>query len=213
MNKKRVHSCLFPSFGDFEDEVSVSVFFSGCNMRCRMCFNANVVVEPPRMSVEDVFEFVKAQVPLATAVVLLGGEPLIHPVEVLEEFLRRSRDLGLKTKLFTNGTFYEKLVRLMPLLDRVSLDVKHRLNLECYRRVSPLFTQEMLDNIIQSAEFLRRHHPHRCEFRITVCKPIHTCEDLESLRKTFPSLIVQDYVSTDSQLFKDHLELEVLRCN
>ena len=211
MNKKRVHSCLFPSFSDFEDEIAVSVFFSGCNMRCRMCFNARVVVEPPKMTLEEVLAFIESQVPLATAVVLLGGEPLVHPVEVLEEFLERVRDMGLKTKLFTNGTFYEKLVRLMPLLDRVSLDVKHRLNLECYQRVSPLFTNEMLDNIIQSAEFLRRFFPQRSEFRITVCKPIHTCEDLESLKRDFPGLIVQSYEKTDGQLFKD-FELEVLRC-
>jgi len=210
VNVKRVHSVLFPSFSDFEDEVSASVFFSGCNLRCYMCYNARVVIDPPSLTLREVLRFVESQIPLCTAVVLLGGEPLVHPSEVLVEFLKEVKSLGLRTKVFTNGTFSEKLEILLPLLDFVSIDIKHRLDLHSYKKVTPRFTQNDLENILSSIRLVRSSGvPY--EFRLTAVKPIHTCEDVEYLRAEFPELIIQSYVETDEQMFKK-FPLEELRC-
>ena len=210
MNEKRVHSVLFPSFSDFEGEISASIFFSGCNFRCYFCFNANVVVEPPKLTLEQVLEFVESQIPLCSAAVLLGGEPLLHPLAALKTFLESLKKRGLRVKLFTNGTFPDKLKALLPLLDFVSLDIKHRLNSTSYRRVTSRFTDKNLESIIASIQLLRASRvPY--EFRLTACAPIHSCEDVKALRKEFPELVVQDYCDTEEQQFKK-FPLEALRC-
>jgi len=198
MNKKRIHSVLDGSFLDFPGEVPVTVFFSGCNLRCQFCSNADVVVKPPQLTIEQVLAFIRKGGDFYSGVCLLGGEPLGQPLDVLTVFCKELKRLGLKVKVDTNGTFFDKLKALYPHIDYVAIDVKHLW--EKYELVTPI-TQEQLHNIRKSVEFVRTH-PKLYQLRTTVCAPIHTVEDLYTLKRQFPELVFQEYSLQGPQLFK-----------
>lgn len=75
------------------------------------------------MDVDEVISKISEYSEFVDALVISGGEPLLQADEV-EAVLGHARGLGLKTKLDTNGSYPGKLMRLIPLLDYVAVDVK-----------------------------------------------------------------------------------------
>lgn len=127
---------------DWYGNVSMIVFFAGCNIRCPYCQNSGLL---PLDSGEEVdLDYIEERlkigmnpVPQLDAVVFTGGEPLLQPDAVIEAAeLVKSR--GLKLMLDTNGTVYQAAERVLRtgLIDRVALDVKAPLNPEDYGVVS-----------------------------------------------------------------------------
>jgi len=82
---------------------------------------------PNPLSAHDVASAVKRlvrpQPGLHHSVALTGGEPLLH-VDFLLELLPLIGDLGLGAYLETNGTLAEELVRVLPHIDVVCMDIK-----------------------------------------------------------------------------------------
>lgn len=114
---------------DYPGKISAILFTYGCNLRCPYCHNPELVVE--KLSKEKIiphsyiFEFLQKRVGKLDAVVITGGEPLIH-VE-LETFIRDIKELGFLVKLDTNGFYPEELKSLIDkkLVDYVAMDVKY----------------------------------------------------------------------------------------
>jgi 7-carboxy-7-deazaguanine synthase len=126
-------------------ERQVFLRFVGCNLDCAYCDTPAARSEPPACRIErspgsqdfeersnplslaDLTEavrhLVKPQPGLHHSVALTGGEPLMH-IDFLLELLPRLGDLGLPAYLETNGTLADELVRLLPLLDTVCMDIK-----------------------------------------------------------------------------------------
>jgi len=72
----------------------------------------------------DLFVFLESRIGKLDAVVITGGEPLLH--NDLEDFIIKIRKMGFKIKLDTNGTSPEKLKNLIEkgLLDYIAMDIK-----------------------------------------------------------------------------------------
>lgn len=129
---------------DYPDAVSAIVFTQGCNFRCHFCYNPMLVVWDvqadeledkiplgkevrkghPRISEDDLFDFLHKRVGKLDAIVITGGEPTLHPD--LPDFIKKIRDLGFKIKLDTNGTNPDMIQRLLDaeLLDYIAMDIK-----------------------------------------------------------------------------------------
>lgn len=112
---------------DFPDHIATVLFTGGCNFRCPMCHNADLVLRPgelPDLPPEEVWAFLVRRVGLVDGVVITGGEPTLQPE--LIPFLRRVREQGLDIKLDTNGYRPDVLAALLDegLVDYVALDVK-----------------------------------------------------------------------------------------
>ena len=112
---------------DYPDHIATVVFTGGCNFRCPMCHNADLVVhagERPDLSQEQVWAFLSRRAGLVDGVVVTGGEPTLQPD--LAPFLRRVRSMGLDVKLDTNGYRPDVLAELLGevLVDYVAMDVK-----------------------------------------------------------------------------------------
>ncbi len=127
---------------DWYGNVSMVVFFAGCNIRCPYCQNSGLLPldsgeEVDLNYIEERLEIGMKPVPQLDAVVFTGGEPLLQPEAVIEaaELVKR---YGLKLMLDTNGTIYQAAERILRtgLIDRVALDVKAPLNAEDYGAVS-----------------------------------------------------------------------------
>lgn len=108
---------------DYPGKVAATIFTSGCNFRCRFCYNKDLVegtVE--EISEKEVFDFLESRKGLLEAIVICGGEPTIH--SDLPEFISKIKDLGFLVKLDTNGTNIDVLRKSIDLVDYIAMDVK-----------------------------------------------------------------------------------------
>ncbi len=134
----RIGGIVDTSTVDWYGNVSMVVFFAGCNFRCPYCQNSGFI---PTNSGEEVdLELIRRRismnmspVPSLDAVVFTGGEPTLQP-EVVLEASRLVREEGLKLMLDTNGSRSDVIEALLRegLVDRVALDVKAPLTPEDY---------------------------------------------------------------------------------
>ena len=115
------------SLVDYPGKMACTVFTSGCNFRCPFCHNASLVTHTTEeaIDVEEVKNFLKKRQGLLDALVISGGEPLIH--DGVDELARYAKSLGYFVKLDTNGTFPEKLMNLVGegIIDYVAMDIKN----------------------------------------------------------------------------------------
>ncbi len=112
---------------DFPERIATVLFTGGCNFRCPMCHNAELVLRPaalPDIPAAEVLAFLERRAGKLTGVVITGGEPTLWPA--LPDFLREVRMRGYAVKLDTNGYEPATLAALLEagLLDYVAMDVK-----------------------------------------------------------------------------------------
>lgn len=112
---------------DYPDHIATVLFSGGCNFRCPMCHNADLVAraeEMPTLPHREVWAFLSKRVGLVDGIVVTGGEPTLQ--SGLIPFLQRARELGLDVKLDTNGYLPDVLAALLRdrLVSYVAMDVK-----------------------------------------------------------------------------------------
>jgi len=106
---------------DFPGRISSILFTPGCNLRCPYCQNWRIVVDPqpPFLSESQVLEILESRRRFIDAVVITGGEPLIH--KDLPAFIRKLKDRGFAVKLDTNGFFPKMLEQCLDHVDYVAV--------------------------------------------------------------------------------------------
>lgn len=155
------------SLVDWDGHVVSVLFLGGCNLRCPFCYNGDLARDDPGLE-----ELTWAQVEPVLArrpgfldgVVLLGGEPMMHP-EVFG-LCRRIKALGLKVKVDTNGTFPYPLKRLIEeqLCDFVAMDLKSPLDTTMKRATG----REIAPPVIRRSIRVLRESGVGYEFRTTL---------------------------------------------
>ena len=99
---------------DYPGKVACTVFTAGCNFRCPFCHNASLVIDTYKneeISLEEVYSYLKKRQGILDGVCVTGGEPLIQ--HGIEEFLGNIKEMGYAVKLDTNGSFPEKLKKIV----------------------------------------------------------------------------------------------------
>ena len=165
---------------DYPGKTACTVFTGGCNFRCPYCHNASLVVgldEVEPISNDDFFTFLNKRRNILDGICITGGEPLLQPD--IETFIREIKNLGYSVKLDTNGTFPDKLIRLVDenLIDYVAMDIK---NSPQKYDVTVGLTGIDFSKIKCSVEFLLSNLINY-EFRTTVVKELHNKEDFLSI--------------------------------
>jgi pyruvate formate lyase activating enzyme len=106
---------------DYPGKVAATIFVSGCNFRCRFCYNKDLVEDNvDAISEKEVFKFLESRKGLLEAIVICGGEPTIH--QDLPEFISKIKKLGFLVKLDTNGTNLDILKKVD--VDYIAMDIK-----------------------------------------------------------------------------------------
>lgn len=108
---------------EFPGKISLVIFTGGCILKCPYCHNPELIeggspesMDKIKTEIEDARDFIDG-------VTITGGEPLIQ-CEDVRELLKFSKELGLETKLDTNGFYPERLKKVIKWTDYVALDVK-----------------------------------------------------------------------------------------
>lgn len=126
---------------DWYGNVSLVVFFAGCNFRCPYCQNSGLIPIDSGQEVDADYlrQRIKIGRSLLDAVVLTGGEPILQP-EGIEAIALMAKEFGLKLMLNTNGSRPDAIKGLLEagLVDRVALDIKAPFNATDYSKITGL---------------------------------------------------------------------------
>ncbi len=167
---------------DYPEKVACTVFTAGCNFRCPFCHNASLVIDTHRnkeISEEAFFSFLEKRRGILDGVCVTGGEPLIQ--QGIEDFLARVKELGFAVKLDTNGSFPDRLKRIVESgnVDYVAMDIKN--SPENYGRTVGIEGYD-ISGVNQSIRYLLRGNiPY--EFRTTVVREFHQRSDFEAIAR------------------------------
>lgn len=172
------------SMTDWPGVISVILFAGGCNFHCFYCHNATLAFSPDTLEDiphEYIFKKLEIMKEWIEGVVISGGEPTIYG-EGLKALLTKIKDMGFKTKLYTNGTNPELLKELVnhKLLDAISLDIKHRPGF--YNKVVGDKCKGLEEKVWKTLKYLMGVDM-ETYFRTTVIKGIHKPEDLIEIKK------------------------------
>ncbi len=165
---------------DYPGQVAATLFTGGCNFRCPFCHNRSLVFlneNDGEISQSDILDFLSKRKGILDGVAITGGEPLLHPG--IDAFIREVKKLGLKIKLDTNGSNFNKLKQLIEegLIDYVAMDIKN-----CPNKYSMTVGVENYDlsEVEKSKNYLLENHIDY-EFRTTVVSNFHEVSDFKKI--------------------------------
>lgn len=164
---------------DYPGKICAVVFTQGCNFRCSYCHNPALVdrrLFQKTIPASEIISFLERRKGALEAATVTGGEPLLQ--EGVFPFLESVKKLGYLVKLDTNGSFPERLERIVKekLADYIAMDVKT--SLEKYAGVSGVDVNR--ENIKKSIDIIM------CsgldyQFRTTIGKSFLNFEDIKHI--------------------------------
>ena len=140
---------------DWHGKSSVAVFLNGCPFRCGYCHNHDLLTKSNPTDLELIKKRIKESKPYVSAVVFLGGEPLMQKDAVLE-IASFAKENGLLVGVHTNG-FYPETAALMiekNLADKFFIDIKAPLNNEIYNSVAGTRDKKIVEQIQKTIQIV-----------------------------------------------------------
>ncbi len=170
---------------DWPSKVSSVIFFVGCNLRCRFCFNTPLLEfnEQYKIDLELLYPELETNQFLIDGIIVTGGEPTLQPTP-LKTLAEWTKQHELEFGLMTNGTKPDVLRQLLEsdLIDFIAVDIKTVPSRNQYVRVTQS-TGEILDRIKETVKLLKASKI-SYEFRTTLVPSlVDTYEQLDQIRK------------------------------
>ena len=167
------------SLVDYDDNLTTTLFSSGCNFRCPFCHNKDLVLGKDLYEIpwEEIYSFLIKRKGMLNAVCVSGGEPTLLPD--LEDKLKQIKELGYKVKLDSNGynpSILKKLAK-KGLVDYFAMDIKG--SLDKYPEITGVAHLDT-SRIKESIDFIMSSGiPY--EFRTTVMEEYHDEEEMKKI--------------------------------
>lgn len=143
-----------PAGALLKDENGRILYDAGKCAECDTCIKVCPNDSSPRvqlMSVEEVYENVKKQMPFIRGITVSGGECMLHP-EFLTELFQKAKADGLTTLIDSNGTIsFKNHPELLELTDGVMLDIK-AFEAAQHKVVTGVTNETVLENAVFLAE-------------------------------------------------------------
>ncbi len=203
---------------DFPGYVACTVFTPGCNFRCPFCHNSLLVTRMNDSEIyteEDILSYLKKRQGVIDGICISGGEPLIH--DDIFDFVRKVKELGFLVKIDTNGSFPEKLQKLIDSgnIDYVAMDIKN-----CPEKYGETVAISDFDfsPVRKSVQILLENKV-QYEFRTTVVKEFHTPQDMVKIGELIngaEKYFIQHFIESEGNIQQgltplDREEMENLR--
>ncbi len=191
------------SLVDWDGMVATTLYTSGCNFRCPYCHNSGLVLFPDQyesIPVDEILDYVREHNDFIDGVVITGGEPCIH--SNIGGFIKQLREVGVRVKLDTNGSFPGLLESLIDkeLLDYVAMDVKAPLDFDSYSKSAGITDRRTFEKVRDSIDLLMEGRVDY-EFRMTVVPALHRSSDLLRVAEQIKGarrFVLQNYVPRDT---------------
>lgn len=115
------------SLTDWPGKISAVIFLPRCNFRCHYCYNPEFINDSDKLpDIEDdvIFSYLEKKRKWIDGVVMLGGEPTIHPKFM--DIVRKVKSMNLGVAVHTNGTTPDIVKKLIEekLADYFAMDIK-----------------------------------------------------------------------------------------
>ena len=170
---------------DFPGQIASILFLDGCNLRCPMCHNADLVLRPGTIEdipLDDILAYLRQNKGKITGVVVSGGEPCVNPG--LIPLLSKFKEMGFAVKLDTNGFYPDILGEILAqhLIDYAAIDIKSPP--EKYALLCGLPSVDM-DRFKQSLKLLIESEIDH-EFRTTIVPNLINQEDVAAIARWLP---------------------------
>jgi len=179
---------------DWPGRLAAVVFLQGCPWQCTYCHNPALMEARTAGAVpwDDVLAFLDRRKGLLDGVVFSGGEPTLQPA--LSRAIDQVRERGYDVGLHTGGAWPRRLVRLLPKIDWVGIDIKHLP--EQYARItgagpSGAAAWASLEAVIASGVDY--------EVRTTVDPTVHTRDDVVELANRLSAHGVRRHVLQEAR--------------
>jgi pyruvate formate lyase activating enzyme len=170
---------------DWPSKVSCVLFFAGCNLRCRFCFNTPLLEfgEHYKVDLDLVYPELESSQYLIDGVIVTGGEPTLQ-LEPLRALAEWTKNHDLKFGLMTNGTKPDVLRQFLDaaLLDYIAVDIKTVPEKSQYVQLTQS-TGAVLDRVKETISLCKTSKI-EYEFRTTLVPTvIDTIEQIDKIRK------------------------------
>lgn len=203
---------------DFPGYVACTVFTPGCNFRCPFCHNSLLVTRMNDSEIyteDDILSYLKKRQGVIDGICISGGEPLMH--DDIFDFARKVKELGFLVKIDTNGSFPDKLEKLIDSgnIDYVAMDIKN--SPEKYSETVAIPDFDF--SPIRKSVGVILEGKVGYEFRTTVVKEFHTPQDMVGigeLIKGADKYYIQHFIESEGNIQQgltplDREEMENLR--
>lgn len=173
---------------DYPDHVAAVIFTQGCAWNCPFCHNDELrPFAKGTISWDDVMGTLEKRIGKLNGVVFSGGDPIMQ--KNLAAAIQQVKTLGYDIGIHTGGANVHRMKEILPLVDWVGFDMKHRFSL--YDKVTGLAAsakpaEESMDLLIHSGVDY--------EIRTTVDPRILDKQDILDMAKTLHGKGVRTYV-------------------
>ena len=170
---------------DWPSKVSCVIFFVGCNLRCRFCFNGPLLefLDQYKIGLEELYPELEPNQYLIDGIIATGGEPTLQP-DSLKALAEWAKQNGLEFGLMTNGTRPDVVQELieMNLVDYIAVDLKTVPDRTEYDKVTQT-AGDILGQVKKTINLLKSSKI-SYEFRTTLVPSlIDTLEQLDMIRQ------------------------------
>ncbi len=177
MNIQPTYSSL-----DYPGKMALVLFTPGCNLRCKYCHNPQLLKNHhlTKWDIEEIEEEVESNLDFIDAIVLSGGEPLLH-LDAMKSFIKQAKKNNLLVKLDTNGLHPKKIRKIIHNLDYVAMDIKAPL--DKYYKISDVYPHNTSELITKTIDIIRKNKVY-LECRTTYVPGLLEAEDIKELIKS-----------------------------
>lgn len=167
---------------DYPGKMALVLFTPGCDLRCRYCHNPQLLKNQKltKWDIEEIQEEVENNMDFIDAIVLSGGEPLLH-LQDIKKFIKQAKDADLLVKLDTNGLHPDGVKEIIKDIDYVAMDIKAPL--DKYYKISDVYPNNTEELITKSMEIIMNEGVF-LECRTTYVPGLLEPEDIIELTKT-----------------------------
>ena len=205
-----IKGLLKTSLIDYPDKICTVLYTSGCNLRCKYCYNFDFACNSDSLnkiySEEEIFSFLKKRKNLLDGVTITGGEPTLF--KNLDKIILKIKELSLAVKLDSNGLKPEVIESLLKqkLLDYVAIDLK----------TSPAKYNELTNREVDFSKILEtinllKNSEVNYELRTTCLPGFVSLEDLEKIKnevKSVKKYCLQQFINNTPLLDNSWEEVE-----
>ena len=179
---------------------SIVIFLNGCPFRCGYCHNSHLLTESNPTDIEIVKKRIMESKPFISAVVFLGGEPLMQS-ETVSEISKFAKENNLRVGIHTNGYYPDAVFSLLEnkSADKFFVDIKAPLNPDDYAKVSGVpenCGSDLIEKIQKTIRLIDQSEA-ELEIKTTVFpKEVGTKDDIFKISKWMSGNISQKQKTT-----------------